>query len=85
MSSMNEPEHALRAALRHVREGRERIAKQYEVIERLHASGHCTRKAEIVLQWLNEAQRGFEDHYSKLLADGQENREKDPEEGRDEV
>ena len=69
---MNERESHVRTSLRHVQKGRAIIRKQYEVIERLHASRLPTLEAENVLKWLKEVQRSFEESYGKVLEEGQE-------------
>lgn len=65
-----EPESELRSALRHVETGRRCITRQLDVIAALGGKGLPTEQAEAVLQWLEETQRGFEDHYRKVLSDG---------------
>jgi hypothetical protein len=62
----------LRTAVRHVREGRAILLKQYELIERLHANRQPTKEAEEVLEWLKGVQMTFEEHHTKLLEDAQE-------------
>ena len=61
-----------RAASRHVREGRARISKQYELIEKLHLDGRPTKEAELVLESFLKTQREFEAHCRKLLDHAQE-------------
>ena len=58
----------LRSALRHVDEGRRRVKKQQDIIEKLHLNGHPTQDAEDILSWLMNAQRQFEENYKKLLS-----------------
>jgi hypothetical protein len=59
-------------ALRHVRGSRERIKRQYDVIERLRCHGLPTDQAEAVLQWLNDMQVRFENDYERILRDSEE-------------
>jgi hypothetical protein len=61
-------ESELRMALRHVKTGQGCIVRQHHVIGTLRDKGLPTEQAEIVLEWLEEAQRGFEDHYKKVLS-----------------
>jgi len=63
-------ESELRMALRHVKTGLGCIVRQQNVIATLRDKGLPTKQAEIVLEWLEEAQRGFEDHYKKMLSGG---------------
>src|SRR5262249_13258233 len=65
-----ECESELRMALRHVKTGRSCIMRQQNVIVTLRDKGLPTDQAEVVLQWLEEAQRGFEEHYKRVLSDG---------------
>jgi len=65
-----ECESELRMALRHVRTGRSCILRQANVVAVLRDKSLPTEQAESVLRWLEETQRGFEDHYRKLLSDG---------------
>jgi hypothetical protein len=53
-------------AHRHIREGREHIAKQRALIARLAAGGHSTKGAEDLLEVLLESQRGHEAHLETL-------------------
>jgi hypothetical protein len=62
----------VRLALEHVHEGRERIKKQYQLIQTLRADGHSTEEAEIILERLQNMQDEFEAHYKILLNDAQE-------------
>jgi hypothetical protein len=65
-----EGESELRMALRHVKTGRRCIMRQFNLIAVLRGKGLPTEEAETVLHWLEEVQRGFEDHYEKLLSEG---------------
>jgi hypothetical protein len=65
-----EQESELRTALRHVRTGRNCLAQQQNVIATLRHKRPTDRTGEAVLGWLEETQRGFEDHYKKVLSDG---------------
>jgi hypothetical protein len=65
-----EPDSELRMALRHVNTGRRCILRQADVIATLRGKDLPIEEAESVLHWLEETQRGFEDHYRKLLSDG---------------
>jgi hypothetical protein len=57
-------------ALRHVQSGRRCIERQFGVIAALRSKDLATEQAEAVLEWLEETQRTFEDHYKKVLSDG---------------
>ena len=65
-----ERESELRMALRHVKSGQNCILRQYSVIEALLSEDLPTEDANVVLRWLQEKQREFEDRYKKALADG---------------
>lgn len=65
-----EGESELRMALRHAKTGQDCIARQLKLIAVLRGKGLPTEEAETVLHWLEEVQRGFEDHYEKLLSAG---------------
>ncbi len=69
---VNDGESDLRSALRHVREGRGRLKRQYELIEQLHLGGQWTREAEELLRWLKDVQFRFEEHYKKVALTAQE-------------
>jgi hypothetical protein len=58
----------LRSALRNVDEGRRKVNKQRDLIEKLFLDGHPIQDAEDVLKWLMSAQRQFEENYRKLLS-----------------
>ena len=65
-----ERESELRMALRHVKTGQACITRQQTVIATLRNKSLPTEQAQAVLDWLEEAQRGFEDHYKQALSDG---------------
>jgi hypothetical protein len=65
-----ERESELRMALRHVKTGRGCIVRQQNIIATLRDKGLPIQQAEAVLVWLEEVQRGFEDHYKQALSDG---------------
>lgn len=65
-----ERESEVRMALRHVDTDRRCIMRQLDVIATLRGRGLPTEQAETVLQWLEETQSEFEQHYRRLLSDG---------------
>jgi hypothetical protein len=67
---MTERDSQLRMALRHVQTGRGCIMRQQNVIASLRGKRLPTEEAEAVLHWLEETQRGFEEHYKKILSEG---------------
>ena len=69
---MNDKPTAVRTALLHVEQGRARVQKQAELIERLHVHGHPTEEAEKILEWMMTTQKEFESHYRLLLEEGQQ-------------
>jgi hypothetical protein len=58
---------AMQLALEHVREGRERIARQEALILKLEAHGHfaLVPEAEDILAWLEKTQLMFEEHLAE--------------------
>jgi len=65
-------ESLLRIALRHVQEGRARLRRQHELIEKLRLQGFPTEEAEGLLDYLRNTQGEFEEHYHKLLDDARQ-------------
>ncbi len=59
-------ETTIEMAARHVAEGRERIARQRQMVEGLRALGLPTKEAEDLLAQFLEIQRGHEEHFERL-------------------
>ena len=79
---MNDKPTAVRTALLHVQQGRARVQKQAELLDRLRIDRHPTEEAEQILEWMMTTQKEFESHYRLLLEEGQQKLEesgwKDP-------
>jgi hypothetical protein len=67
MAEISELRQELAQADRHLREGRERIARQAEVARQLDRDGHDTTDAEDLLRVLNEALAAMETHREHVL------------------
>jgi hypothetical protein len=63
---MRSGETKLEIAERHVRQGREHIARQLEIIQKLRSHGYPTDGAERVLANLEHLQRLHEAHLERL-------------------
>jgi len=59
---------AVYRCLKHIREGRERIARQEALIRRLRNGGYSTKSAETVLGWMTIAQGEFEKNLPLYMA-----------------
>lgn len=57
-------------AQRHVREGRERIARQLEIIRKLRSRGSPTHEAELLLANFEDLQWRHEAHLARLHCAG---------------
>jgi DNA-binding CsgD family transcriptional regulator len=71
-AAVNDGQSQIRSALRRVREGRGRLKRQYELIEKLHVNGQATEEAEELLRWLKGVQFRFEEHYKKVASSAEE-------------
>ncbi|TIT10886.1 MAG: hypothetical protein E5W74_15015 [Mesorhizobium sp.] len=65
---MQGDETELEMVQRHIREGREHIARQYEIIEEFKTKGFPTEEAEQMLKTLLALQRQHEEHLAHVRA-----------------